>query len=155
MPVKVSTRALTEEDLAWVAAMEQDSFESPWTIEGLRGELGAAFGLAIAALGEDGEPLGFVLARSLYEDAHLLKIAITPARRGQGLGGSLLAAYEESVRERGAELSIVDVRVSNEAAKALYLGTGYRIVATRPRYYTNGEDALLMFKDLEPAPPEG
>ena len=149
----MTTRPLTEEDLDWLAAMELESFESPWTIEGLRGELSAAFGLAIAALDEDGEPLGFVLARSLYEDAHLLKIAITPARRGQGLGRSLLAAYEESARHRGAALSIVDVRVGNEAAKALYLGAGYRIVANRPRYYTNGEDALLMFKDLDPADP--
>jgi ribosomal-protein-alanine N-acetyltransferase len=40
------------------------------------------------------------------------------------------------------------VRVSNEPAKSLYQKQGYKEVTVRKRYYPDGEDALIMQKNL-------
>ena len=43
----------------------------------------------------------------------------------------------------------LEVRVSNVKAIALYQKFGFKNVAVRKRYYSNGEDAYLMIKKLE------
>lgn len=43
----------------------------------------------------------------------------------------------------------LEVRVSNVKAIALYQKFGFKNVAVRKRYYSNGEDAYLMIKELE------
>jgi ribosomal protein S18 acetylase RimI-like enzyme len=45
---------------------------------------------------------------------------------------------------RGAGSALLEVRVSNLVARAFYASTGFVAVGRRPRYYANGEDALLM-----------
>jgi len=50
--------------------------------------------------------------------------------------------------EIGARWMTLEVRVSNEPAKALYHKYGFKIVSTRPRYYSdNNEDAYIMWTD--------
>lgn len=154
LTVRATHRLLVEADLPWVVALEATSFDSAWPAEAFVAELRLPFGLGIAAVGEGGEPLGYLLARSLYEEAHLLKIAVDPASKRLGVGAGLLAHYEDLVVQRGAERSVVDVRVGNLAARALYASAGYEILLERPRYYSNGDDALLLLKHLK-TPDEG
>ena len=42
----------------------------------------------------------------------------------------------------------LEVRVSNESAKALYLKLGFKPVGIRKNYYENSEDAIVMLKVL-------
>src|SRR5690606_22474845 len=47
--------------------------------------------------------------------------------------------------EVGASVATLEVRLSNQAARQLYIRFGFRPVGLRPHYYTdNGEDALIM-----------
>src|SRR5213078_3750776 len=48
-------------------------------------------------------------------------------------------------RDLNARVMTLEVRLSNQAAKALYARFGFRPVGIRPRYYSdNGEDALIL-----------
>ena len=49
---------------------------------------------------------------------------------------------------RSAERVLLEVRVSNAPAMRLYLKRGYVGCGVRPRYYADGEDALIMQKRL-------
>jgi len=51
-------------------------------------------------------------------------------------------------KERGATEMFLEVRVSNAAAMRLYLGCGFAGVYARTRYYSDGEDCLVMKKIL-------
>ena len=48
----------------------------------------------------------------------------------------------------------LEVRVSNDAAQALYRAYGFRLAGLRPGYYRYPEeDALLMTRPIPPGPP--
>jgi ribosomal-protein-alanine N-acetyltransferase len=78
-------------------------------------------------------------------EAHISTIAVHPDYRGRGLGELLLAGMlKRSINLKG-DYSVLEVRVSNLTAQALYRKYGYTTVGRRRGYYRdNGEDAFLM-----------
>ena len=65
-------------------------------------------------------------------------------RHSAGAARSLLNAVLRDETASGARTALLEVRASNLAARAFYASTGFVAVGQRPRYYANGEDALLM-----------
>ncbi len=98
----------------------------------------------------DGEVVGaaVLLFRHGSKSARLYSIAVDPARRGQGIGPSLLTACEASACASGANAMSLEVRVSNGAAIALYRKSGFAETKRLAAYYDDGEDALRMQKSL-------
>ncbi|MBY5973995.1 ribosomal protein S18-alanine N-acetyltransferase [Ferrimonas balearica] len=98
------------------------------------------------------EPGGFLLGRTTLDEAEILTLAVDPAHRRQGLGRTLVAAFEETARARGATIAFLEVAADNAPAIALYLGAGFVRAGRRPRYYRapDGEmkDAEILRKDL-------
>lgn len=84
-------------------------------------------------------------------EAELLRIAVGPGARRKGLGRTLLRSAEADLRNGGIRSLHLEVRVSNAAARALYESEGWRQTGQRPRYYRDGEDAVLYTKSLESA----
>ena len=82
------------------------------------------------------------------KEAELLRIAVDPARRGQGLARTLLTACEAELATAGIRDLHLEVRVSNAAARSLYAGAGWRESGLRKGYYRDGEDAVLYAKPL-------
>lgn len=56
----------------------------------------------------------------------------------------LLARVADDARNLGARTSSLEVRAANAGAQALYAALGYEVLGRRPRYYSDGEDALIM-----------
>lgn len=78
-------------------------------------------------------------------EAHISTIAVHPGFRGQGLGELLLVGMLQRAILLQADYSILEVRISNETAQALYRKYEYEVVGRRRRYYRdNNEDAYLM-----------
>jgi len=77
-------------------------------------------------------------------EAELLRIAVAPEARGQGLGHALLEACQRDLAGEGLLHLFLEVRPSNDPAIRLYEACGWASCGRRHRYYTDGEDALLM-----------
>lgn len=137
-------RALTHVDLPAVASIERRSFSSPWSAAMLALELSRPTGVALVAA--DGERIvGCVIATRYDRAWHLMKIAVEPSGRRQGIGSRLLSAVLERIGD-GIPVTL-EVRPSNLAAIALYRNFGFVGRGRRPSYYPdNGEDALLMWR---------
>ena len=89
--------------------------------------------------------VGVVGAWLLPDEAHIVTIATRVSHRRRGIGEMLLIATIELAQERGQPLITLEVRVSNEAALALYEKYGFHEVGRRPRYYSdNREDAFIL-----------
>ena len=88
---------LVSADLSWVLALEACSFRIPWAESGFVQELDTGFAVALAARDAAGQPLGYALGRVLFDEAHLLKIAVLPGARRQGIGARLLHVLKGSV----------------------------------------------------------
>lgn len=116
---------------AWVDALDRVAFGDVW------GPVGAHETLWLL------EPHAFarwVLLPAAGE-AELVRIAVDPSCRGQGLARRLLAHTQELlVREGYGELHL-EVRVGNHPARKLYEYCGWTFLGIRPAYYRDGEDA--------------
>ena len=82
------------------------------------------------------------------DSADIGNIAIAENYRGGGIATALLQKLCEKAKEGGAEKVLLEVRVSNSAAMKLYLKCGFKGAYARTRYYPDGEDCLVMVKNL-------
>jgi [ribosomal protein S18]-alanine N-acetyltransferase len=78
------------------------------------------------------------------EEAHIVTIAVDPLWRGHRVGKWLLLTLMAEARQRGAQLVTLEVRPSNQSARSLYDRIGFIQTGERKRYYSNGEDALIL-----------
>lgn len=99
----------------------------------------------VALVARSGSTLvGFVAAQLATDEAEILDLAVANAVRRQGVGRRLLEEVLRYLAARGAVRVLLEVRPSNMGALALYERMGFVQVGRRPRYYKDGEDALLM-----------
>ena len=98
--------------------------------------------------GEVGTLVGYAGGWVVDGDVQVLKVGTDPAWRRRGIARELLAHVAADARNLGAQTVSLEVRASNEGAQALYKALGLAPVGTRPRYYSDREDALIMQSDL-------
>ncbi len=87
---------------------------------------------------------GFVGVWFVLDEAHVTTIASRPAERRQGIGELLLIASLELAMRHVSRTVTLEVRASNGAARSLYRKYGFQDVGVRKRYYSDGEDAIIM-----------
>ncbi|AWH24160.1 ribosomal protein S18-alanine N-acetyltransferase [Stenotrophomonas sp. YAU14D1_LEIMI4_1] len=148
-PGPVNLRALRENDLNAVMAIEVRGYPYPWTRGIFLDCLRAGYpGLAME---QDGLLIGYGVLSLAADEAHVLNICIDPLVQSRGLGRQLLRALVEMARNRGAQRVFLEVRPSNTPALRLYHSEGFNEIGRRPRYYPAAqgrEDALVMAIEL-------
>ena len=123
---------------AWLRALDAAVFGDAWTDPAPQEAVWMIEGAAFARWS----------VLRLAREAELLRVAVDPARRGEGLAKALLAAAEAELAPLGIRDLHLEVRVSNAAARALYEACGWRASGLRKGYYRDGEDAALYAKRL-------
>lgn len=142
--IKPVVRPMTTADVAAVAELEITAFSDPWPPSFFFEELSAP-GRDYVVLEEDGKIVAYGGAMVVDGDAHVMTIAVRPEARRRRLGSRILAALFDATIERGAEHLTLEVRSSNVAAIDLYRRFGFVAAGLRPRYYADGEDAVVMW----------
>ena len=74
----------------------------------------------------------------------ILKVGVDPAMRRRGIARELWAHVAVDARDLGASRCSLEVRAGNVGAQELYSALGFRSLGVRPRYYSDGEDAVIM-----------
>ncbi len=135
------------EDIMSIAALEKQCFSDPWSFRMLADTF---FGenVITAVAEEEGQLAGYGFAVLAGEDADIANVAVAPAFRRRGIARQILESLEKRAASAGVGRIFLEVRVSNAPAMALYLKCGYVGRYVRPRYYGDGEDALIMEKQL-------
>ena len=155
MQVSAYLNRLTDEDIPFLQELERDTNLAFWGQENYKKLLvedQVYFGFkAVAIVGEGmkDRPVGFFLARSLYENLEILKIGVAAEYQRKGIGTILMeSAYAEGIR-RGCSRCYLEVRRSNMPAIRFYQTRGFRISGTRLNYYKDPiEDAWIMERHL-------
>lgn len=102
-------------------------------------------------LPEHARLLGYAGGLVVDGDVQILKVAVDPEFRRQGIARELVARVADDARNLNARTSSLEVRASNTSAQAFYETLGYTVLGRRPRYYSDGEDALIMRAEKLPA----
>jgi ribosomal-protein-alanine N-acetyltransferase len=150
----LTIRRATEADLPSIYRMEQASFADPWDEDAITAALTLPHMQTwVAERGDhvSRELVGFVIGLMLGAEAEVADLAVSPAMRGQGVGGFLLDFLLAGAAREGVASVFLEVRESNVAARALYVSRAFREVGRRRGYYRQPvEDALLLRRDLVP-----
>jgi ribosomal-protein-alanine N-acetyltransferase len=140
-------------DLNAIEAIEKVSYPTPWSRSMFAGELAKPSSICLGAF--EAERLAGYLIVSRYVDAGLvMNVAVAPGDRRRGIALSLLECLFDLTAGDTRRGYTLEVRVSNEGAIALYERLGFRSRGLRRGYYTdNREDAVIMWRDAQPASP--
>lgn len=148
-PRRVTVRKAVRADLLTVFRIERASFPQPWPYSAFESFLGRP-GFLVA---EADEVVGYVVADTVPNHGralgHVKDLAVHPDRRDQGIGATLLERALSVLADEDAARVKLEVREGNDAAISLYRGYDFEHHHTVPRYYENGEDALVMVRSME------
>ena len=154
-----------------IAALEKDLFgRGAWSEQSVRQEFHAPARTYLLDIEGDAvqtaDPVVRGYAGYWYDgdDAEIMDIGVskTHQRQGiavgvgrpyqrQGIAAALLETLIVSARRQGAKRMLLEVRVDNVPALALYERFGFTRMGLRKRYYQpEGIDAYTMSLDLEP-----
>lgn len=157
-----TVRQAERADLLAVFHIEQESFPQPWPFSAFEQFLGEPGFLVAqlpeseserdpASVGDDGRVVGYVVADTVPNHGeplgHVKDIAVAPECRGESIGTHLLRQSLSVLAETGVASVKLEVRESNDTARSLYESFGFQHRHTVPRYYDNGEDALVMIRE--------
>jgi ribosomal-protein-alanine N-acetyltransferase len=101
-------------------------------------------------LEEDGSIAAFLIMElhSNRRSATVVTVDVRESARRKGYGSQLIRRAEEILKDYGIEFYDLQVDVSNKNAILFYKKHGFNIVRTLRNYYSNGNDAYLMTKEL-------
>ncbi|MSS46041.1 GNAT family N-acetyltransferase [Cutibacterium sp. WCA-380-WT-3A] len=140
------TRPARMSDLDAIMAIEQASFDPPWSRTSWAEEIAPAdYRLTLVAGGDD---VAAAATFHGFDVADLDRIMVVPAARGRGLAIELLIHGLNWATSRGCRAMMLEVRPDNSPAIGLYRRFGFKTVSQRPNYYGGGVDALMMSVDL-------
>ena len=141
-------RRMREEDLADVARLEKEIFSDPLSENAIRDSMEQSQMLLLSAL-EDCVLVGYLIVYYVLEDGEIARIAVESDFRRNGVASRLLKELAFICADNGVNKLLLDVRESNESAKAFYKKKGFVLDGVRKNYYTNPtENAILMSLEL-------
>ena len=137
------------EHVPQVAALEKLCFADPWSEMSIASELQNIWSYWVVAVG-DGQVVGYIGSQSSYDETDIMNVAVHPDWRRRGIAESLIDTLIEELKKRGSHALMLEVRVSNDPAIALYEKLGFQQVGRRKNYYRNPkEDALILRKEWD------
>lgn len=142
-------REASLKDIPALEKLEQQCFSVPWTKEQLIAQLpDGTHRFLVAERG--GELLGYVGMMFVLDEGYISNVATAPSARRNGIGRALISALLKQAEELALSFVTLEVRRSNEPAKALYAQQGFIPVGERRDYYQRPkEDAILMTNFLK------
>lgn len=141
------TFEIKQSSVSHMAVLERRAPSAPVMAAGWRGRLRQQLLRPRA-----GAVLGYGGIWQIDGEAHISTLAVHPAWRGCGYGEIVLAGLFGKALRLRADYIVLEVRVGNAAAQALYGKYGFRRVARKRQYYQNNkEDAWDMRVTLDGA----
>ena len=140
---------MNESHVPHVAELEKICFSDPWSEKSVASELYNSLSCWLVAE-ENGVVTGYVGSQTVIDESDMMNVAVHPDHRRKGIAEALVVELVEALKKRESHCLTLEVRASNEPAKALYEKLGFAQVGLRKNYYRNPkEDALILRKEWE------
>ena len=145
-----TVRPMEESDLEVVMYLENTCFVAPWGLKELTYEINdnpvsnlwviesSMYGVA-----------GFVDYWITFDSATICQICVNPVFRKRGLGAQLMNEVIKDCKANKVRNITLEVREHNDSAIRLYEKFNFKKVLIKEKYYTNGDNAIYMIREME------
>lgn len=147
----LTVREMTLDDLDIILQNEVELYTKPWQKKDFEYELQSnPFAYYFVLEDKDSKTMiGYYGLWIKFEFSEVTKVSIFKKFQGLKLSKILMQDIENRARAAQCVNITLEVRVSNEKAINLYHVSGFKDASIRKKYYDNGEDAILMIKELD------
>ena len=135
-------------DLDAIHSLEVSCFPSPWRRDFFESELRGDSRFHLVAR-RGGLLIGYLFAMWFFDEMHVNKIAVAESERRKGIADALMDRCLAFAQANGVTTISLEVRQSNRGAQAFYEHLDFEPMYVRPRYYPDGEAAVVMVRQLE------
>ena len=140
-------RTAHADDVDDIVALEKQAFPNPWCREFFESELRGSGRYNLVAR-KYGRIAGYIFAMWFFDEMHVNKIAVEEHVRRQGIALELMERCLTFGREHGVRTISLEVRKSNRGAQEFYEHLDFEALYARPRYYPDGETAVVMVRKI-------
>jgi ribosomal-protein-alanine N-acetyltransferase len=137
----------SQRDVDAVHRIEETSFPAPWRREFFESEISTDGRFNVVAK-ERGVVVGYLFAMWIFDELHVNKIAVAESHRRRGIADRLMESCLAFAARQSIRTISLEVRKSNGGAQDFYRHLGFASSYVRPRYYPDGEAAVVMTLDV-------
>ena len=138
---------LTKEDINAVVELEEKYLLETIGYEMLANELHNKYAHFFVAKNDD-EVIGYIGGWIIDTTCDMINFVVKEEYQRMGIGTKLYLTLENKTKELGANEILLEVRINNIKAQNFYEKHGFKQIFVRTKYYKNGEDALILRKEL-------
>ena len=130
-----------------MAEIEKLCFSEPWSKESIEEDIRHEE-RSFYIVGEiDGNVIGYIGCWKIVGEGHITNVAVRPEFRRKHIAENLINVMISVTEDEGIDAWTLEVRETNEPAKALYSKLGFVDAGRRKGYYEDTkEDAIIMWK---------
>lgn len=136
---------LIKEDIAQVVLLEEQFLGETLGSEMLENELDNEFMCFLSAK-ESKKVLGYIGAYVINGELEILNFVVDENFQRTGIGTLLF--NELLNRYPNTKSVVLEVREQNEKGINFYKKNNFNVISKRKHYYKNGDDALVMMKEI-------
>ncbi len=140
-------REMTIKDCDTVSLIEKETFSMPWSRDNFEGSvLQENYCLLVTVSDEDdSDILGYCCFYYVLDEAEIPNVCVRKDMRGKGIAFEMMSELLRRAKALDVKDMYLEVRTSNEPARALYRKLGFRDVGVRKGFYElPKEDAVIM-----------
>ena len=146
--LNIEVRDMVNADLDRVMEIEKLCFKAPWQRDDLYREINDNKLAVLSVITINDLVVGFSDSWNTFDSGTICQIAIHPDYQHQSLGSKLMEEIIKDAKAKKTRTLTLEVRSSNEKAIRFYNKYGFQIALVKEKYYTNGEDAIYMIKEV-------
>lgn len=140
----IHIRWMIRRDMPSVLAIEESSFEFPWSEEEFIRCLRQRNCIGMVAERDD-EVVGFMIYELHKSRLHLLNFAVCPSARRENVGSRMLDKLSSKLSSDRRNRILLEVRETNLDAQLFFKSLNFRAISVLRDYYEDTtEDAYLM-----------
>ena len=132
------------EDINEIYSIEKKVFNDYWSLDLIKSEIIEKKYSMVTVLELKKKIIGYIFQRKIYDENHIINLAIDIPYQHRGYGKFLLMKILE--KDDNDTNVFLEVKEANLPAVKLYIDLGFEEVDRKERYYSDGSNAIFMLK---------
>tara|TARA_B100002052_G_scaffold186979_1_gene170352 strand:+ start:214 stop:660 length:447 start_codon:yes stop_codon:yes gene_type:complete len=132
------------EDINEIYSIEKKVFNDYWSLDLIKSEIIEKKYSRVTVLELKKKIIGYIFQRKIYDENHIINLAIDIPYQHRGYGKFLLMKILE--KDDNDTNVFLEVKEANLPAVKLYIDLGFEEVDRKEGYYSDGSNAIFMLK---------